>query len=192
MSCPDVPMMGCGTELGVADMVGAGSRRIWVAVGWVAAVAATVLNGVVVGYGAIWIQFFGATADAGDYAVSAGGYGAAAAVLALAVPAILTHRGPRWLVWSTSLSVVVLGLLAARSAEASAHAARRALLVNSAWDGIGCVLWAAWTWALVALGIHGLRQLFARPVREGIRWDHAKRWTSAHRHVDARGQRLHP
>ncbi|MFC5728614.1 MULTISPECIES: hypothetical protein [Nocardioides] len=28
--------------------------------------------------------------------------------------------------------------------------------MNSVWDGVGGVLWAPWTWALVALGIRGL------------------------------------
>ena len=141
-------------------MVGAGSRRLWVAVGWVGAVTATVLNGVVVGYGATWLQFFEATANAEDYAVSAGGYGAAAVVLALAVPAVLVHGGPRWLVWPAGATAVILGLLAAQSAEAWAHAAQSASPVSTAGDGIGGVLWAPWTWALVALGIHGLYRLF--------------------------------
>ena len=68
----------------------------WITTAWVAAVLATALNGVVVGYGAVWFQLFGESADAEDYLVSAGGYGAAAVVLLLAVPAILTHRAPRW------------------------------------------------------------------------------------------------
>lgn len=150
-------------------MVSAGSRRIWVAVGWVSAVAATVLNGVVVGYGAVWFQLFGDTADAEDYAISAGGYGAAAVVLAVAVPAILTHRGPRWLVWPTAVSAVVLGLLAARSAEASVRAGQSPSPMNTAWDGIGGVLWAPWTWALVALAVHGIYRRFAGQAREDTR-----------------------
>ena len=76
-------------------MLTAHARHVWVTVCWVGAVTATALNGVVVGYGAVWFQLFGETADAEDYLVSAGGYGAAAVVLVLAVPGILTHRGPR-------------------------------------------------------------------------------------------------
>lgn len=146
-------------------MVGAGNRRRWVVVGWVGAVTATVLNGVVVGYGAIWLQLFGDSADAEDYAVSAGGYGAAALVLALAVPAILAHRGPGWLVGPAGVSAVVLGLLAGGSATASAEAAHSASPANTVWDGVGGVLWAPWTWLLVALGIHGLFRLFTGPGR---------------------------
>lgn len=150
-------------------MVSAGTRRTWIAVAWVGAVAATVLNGIVVGYGAVWFQLFGDTADAEDFAVSAGGYGAAAVVLVVAVPAILAHGGPRWLVWPTAASAVILGLLSARSAGVWAQAERSASPVNTAWDGIGGVLWAPWTWALVALGIHGLYRLLAGPARAEVR-----------------------
>lgn len=131
-------------------------RRVWVSVGWISAVVATALNGVLVGYGAIWLQFFGETADAADYRVSAGGYGAAAAVLVLAVVAILTHRGPRWLAWVTGVSALTLGLLAASSAAESTQAEPAAVPTNTVWDGMGGVLWAPWTWALVGLGLHGL------------------------------------
>ena len=134
-------------------------RRSWVAAGWVGAVVATTLNGILVGYGAIWLQFFGETADAEDYLVSAGGYGAAAGVLVLAVSAILTHRAPRWLVWPTGVAAAVLALLAVNSIAASVHAEPVPSPMNTAWDGIGGVLWAPWTWALVALGIHGLYRL---------------------------------
>lgn len=127
--------------------------------GWIGAVTATALNGVLVGYGAVSLQFFGETADAEDYRVSAGGYGAAAVVLALAVIAILTHRGPRWLAWAAGVSAAILGVLAADSAAASARAEPVTSPINTAWDGIGGVLWAPWTWVLVALGIHGLYRL---------------------------------
>jgi hypothetical protein len=62
-------------------MVTACARRTWVAVGWVGAVTATALNGVLVGYGAIWLQFFGDAADAEDYSVSADSSCGAAAVV---------------------------------------------------------------------------------------------------------------
>lgn len=143
-------------------MVDVRSRRVWATVGWVGAVTATLLNGLVVGYGAVWFQLFGDTADAEDYAVSAGGYGAAAVVLALACPAILAHGGPRWLLWPAGLSAVVLGLLTAESAQASAGAEPDGASINTAWDGIGGVLWAPWSWALAALGVHGVYRLLTQ------------------------------
>ena len=140
-------------------MVGTRAGSRWITAGWVGAVLATALNGIVVGYGAIWLQFFGETADAEDYSVSAGGYGAAAVVLALAVPAIWTHRAPRWLVWPAGVSAAVLGLLAVRSAAAASRAEAVSAPINTAWDGIGGVLWAPWTWVLVGLGVQGLYRL---------------------------------
>lgn len=137
-------------------MANANARRSWVTVGWISAVTATALNGVLVGYGAVWLQFFGETADAEDYRVSAGGYGAAAVVLALAVVGILTHRAPRWLAWAAAGAAAILAILSVNSAIASAQAEPVPSPINAAWDGIGGVLWAPWTWALVALGIHGL------------------------------------
>lgn len=143
-------------------MVTTGARRVWAAVGWIGAVTATALNGVLVGYGSVWLQFFGETADAEDYRVSAGGYGAAAAVLALAVVGILTHGAPRWLAWAAAGTTAILAILAVNSAVASAQAEPVSSPINTAWDGIGGVLWAPWTWALVALGIHGLYRLTQR------------------------------
>ncbi len=109
----------------------AANRRAWVVAGLVFAVIATGLNGVV------------------------GGYGAAALVLVLAVPAILHHRAPTWLLWPTVAAAVVLGMLAAGSAAASARADPVSTPLNTAWDGVGGVLWAPWTWALIGLGLHG-------------------------------------
>ena len=140
-------------------MLTAHARHVWVTACWVGAVTATALNGVVVGYGAVWFQLFGETADAEDYLVSAGGYGAAAVVLVLAVPGILTHRGPRWLAWAAGASAAVLGLLAAGSLAASTRAEQSASPVSTGWDGIGAVMWAPWTWVLVALGVQGLYRL---------------------------------
>ena len=144
-------------------MVVAQTRSTWLTLGWVGGVVATALNGVVVGYGAIWFQLFGDSADVEDYRVSAGGYGAAAVVLALAVPAVVAHRAPRWLVWPAAVSAAVLGLLAANSAAAAVRAEPVSSPINTGWDGIGGVLWGPWTWALIALGVHGLYRLaFAR------------------------------
>ena len=130
------------------------ARRTGSTVGWVSAVTATAVNGVVVGYGVVWFQLFGETADAEDYLVSAGGYGAAAVVLALAVPGILTHRGPRWLAWVAGMAAAILGLLAASSMAASMQAEPGASPISTAWDGVGGVVWAPWTWVLVALGLY--------------------------------------
>ena len=56
----------------------------------------TMLNGFVVGYGAVWFQLFGEQADRGDYLTSAGGYLGAAVVLALTPVAMLSPQRRRW------------------------------------------------------------------------------------------------
>lgn len=147
-------------------MAGTQARRRWLAAGWMFAVLATTVNGVVVGYGALWFQFFGDTADAEDYAVSAGGYAAAAFVLALAVPAILTHRAAPWLAWFAGSSAAILGLLAVGSILNRADAEPVSSPANTAWDGIGGVIWAPWTWVLVVLGLRGLGLLVVSRRRE--------------------------
>lgn len=141
---------------------------------WVFAVSATALNGFLVGYGAISFQLFGDTADAEDYAVSAGGYGAATVVLFLAVPAILTHGAPRWLLWLAGMSAIACGLLTANSIGLLGQAEQNSSPMNTAWDGIGGVLWAPWTWALVALGVHGLYRLMQRWFGHGASSDRAR------------------
>ena len=140
-------------------MVPAGTRRAWVTAGWIAAVVATAPNGVIVGYGTVWFQLFGETADAEDYRVSAGGYGAAAVVLVFAVVGILTHRAPRWLASAAAVAAVVLAILAINSVTSAADAEPSHLPVNGVWDGVGGVVWAPWTWVLVGLAVHGLYRL---------------------------------
>ncbi|MEO5608611.1 MAG: hypothetical protein ABIQ61_09650 [Ornithinibacter sp.] len=135
------------------------SRRTRVTLAWVGAVLVTALNGALVGYGAIWLQFFGDSPDAGDYLLSAGGYGAAAAVLAFAVAAMLTHDGPRWLAWQTVALSCALALMATSSAIRAAQEEPSSSTTDTVWDGIGGVLWGPWTWALVLLGLHGAHRL---------------------------------
>ena len=136
-----------------------------VTVAWLLAVGATLLNGLVVGYGAIWFQLFGDSPDREDYQVSAGGYAAAAVVLALAVPALLTHRGPRRVAPVVGTAAAVLALLALTSAVRAAGDEPAGAVVSTVWDGVGGVVWGPWTWVLVALGLHGLLLLGAGRVR---------------------------
>lgn len=123
----------------------------WRGIAWSLGVFATILNGFVVGYGAVWFQLFGSTADASDYRVSAGGYGAAALVLALAVPALLAGHRSRWLVGPTVVSAGVLGLLSAGSFATAGQLPSE--WSNTVWDGVGGVVWAPWTWVMVWLGV---------------------------------------
>ncbi len=84
-------------------LVGRRAIRVW----WWVLIVGVALNGVVVGYGAIWFQLFGETPDRSDYLVSAGGYAAAAGVLVLAAvglagPADLGRPGGAPSCWASS------------------------------------------------------------------------------------------
>ena len=52
-------------------------------------------------------------------------------------------------------------MFAAGSAAAVADAEQTLRPIDTAWDGIGGVLWAPWTWVLIVLGIRGLYRLVA-------------------------------
>lgn len=67
-------------------------------------------------------------------------------------------------VTATVLNGVVSATARSGSAEASTRTATSTLPLNTPWDGIGGVLWAPWTWALVALGSRGLCRTMPRPV----------------------------
>ncbi len=125
----------------------------WGTAGWTLAVWFTLLNGIVVGYGALWFQF-GGSPDADDYRMSAGGYAAAAAVLLLSLPALLRRGRSGWLVPVAVVASGVLGSLAAWSAlrvgQGPSYGYWPVL------DGVGGVLWAPWTWLMVALGLRAL------------------------------------
>jgi hypothetical protein len=161
---------GTAAETGADARAGRG-RRLAVTALWVLAVLATVLNGVVVGYGAIWFQLFGDGPDAADYRLSAAGYGTAALVLALAVPALLVSTVPRWLAPTAGVSAVLLGVMAMGSAITSVDEDPARLGTDDPWgdvlEGIGGVLWAPWTWVVVVLG---LRALVLWAARRRPRW----------------------
>lgn len=150
-------------------MVSQRARRIWGHIAWTAAVWFTILNGFVVGYGSVWFQLFGDTADAEDYHVSLGGYAAAAAVLTFAVPAIAGYRGPRWLTWPAVGFATLYAILAFRSALlAGEHPVRFPTShASTYWDGVGGVVWAPWTWVLVILGVAGTVRLLRHPTAPG-------------------------
>ena len=143
------------------------ARRRWIAAGWAAAVVATILNGLVVGWFAVYFQLFGESADAEDHRVAAGGYGAAAGVLLLAVVGLLTHRLPRWLAGVALAAAAGLGVLARGALETARHAEPDPLPINTVWDGIGGVLWTPWSWALIGLALHGLYAVARGRRREG-------------------------
>ncbi len=131
-----------------------GPVRAW----WWVLILATAVNGVVVGYGAVWFQLFGDRPGRNDYLVSAGGYAAGSLVLASAIVGILGLDGPRRAAWLAGILAVVLALLATRSAVVAAGLPADAF-PNGPLDGAGGVLLLPWTWPLLIAGVRGLSRL---------------------------------
>jgi hypothetical protein len=125
-------------------------------------VVLTVPTGFVVGYGPIWLQFFGSSPDAEDYQVSAGGYVAAAVVLLLGVVAALAHRGPRWVAVVGGGFGLVYLLLALGSWRSAVRASDPGPGIDTALDGAGGVLAMPWTWPVVVLAAAGCLRLARR------------------------------
>lgn len=124
----------------------------WRAAWWICLVA-TALNGVVVGYGAVWLQFFGDRPSREDYLVSAGGYLAAAAVIAVALSA-----APSLQVGRTSMVAVgvVAGLLLLAGMNSVSNAVSlptESLTVSGPLDGVGGVVLLPWSWVLIYLSV---------------------------------------
>ena len=128
--------------------------------GWAFAILATFLNGLVVGYGSVALQFFGERADAEDYAVSSGGYSAAALVLMVAIPGLLARGKPKLLVWCAASLGVLLIVLALASFTAMTTAEQVHTPVDGPWDGVGGVIWAPWTWAIMGFSVQAVALRF--------------------------------
>jgi hypothetical protein len=137
------------------------SRQFWVGLLLGVSVVSTALTGLVVGWFAVYFQLFGESADADDYRMAAGGYGAAALLLCAGALAVRTWRAPTWeLIWAVA-GAAVLALLAMDALSEATRAEPGA--GYSGWiDGAGGVAACPWTWPLVVLGIWGPLQGRAR------------------------------
>jgi hypothetical protein len=144
------------------------TRVIWANVALCVCVVLTILTGLVVGYGVVWFQIGGSTPDAADYQLSAGGYAAAAALLAVALPALVAYRSARWLVLGASWFAALYLVLAVRSTVLAAEVDDPGPGINTTLDGVGGVVGMPWSWVLVVLGLSGLVRLARRPATR--RW----------------------
>jgi hypothetical protein len=118
-------------------------------------VALTALTGLVVGWFAVGFQIGGSRADADDYAVAAGAYGATTLAVLLGALALRRWATTSWQLPVTLVVAVVPGLLTVR-AVADASTAQPGSGMNSWWDGAGGVLACPWVWWLVAVGVRAL------------------------------------
>lgn len=126
-------------------------------VGNVAAATLTALNGVVVGYGALWFQFFGSSPNRDDYLVSFGGYVSAAVLIAVAVAGNMLRRGAAWFSYAGSVTAVLLGVAAVDSRSRARVVEDRGAGISGVWDGVGGVVALPWSWAIVVLLILSVR-----------------------------------
>ncbi len=134
--------------------LGPGSR--WFRANVVAAIL-TALNGVVVGYGALRLQFFGNSPNRDDYLVSTGGYAAAAVLIAFAVASNFARRGAAWFGYAGSVAAVLLGFGALVSWSRARVVEDRGAGISGVWDGVGGVVALPWSWAIVVLLILSVR-----------------------------------
>jgi hypothetical protein len=118
-------------------------------------VALTALTGLVAGWFAVGFQIGGSRADADDYAVAAGAYGATTLAVLLGALALRRWATTSWQLPVTLVVAVVPGLLTVR-AVADASTAQPGSGMNSWWDGAGGVLACPWVWWLVAVGVRAL------------------------------------
>jgi hypothetical protein len=139
------------------------TRVIWANVALCVCVILTILTGLVVGYGVVWFQIGGSAPGAEDYRMSAGGYAAAAALLAVSLPALVAYRSARWLVLGASWFAALYLVLAVRSTVLAREVDDRGPGVDTMLDGVGGVVGMPWSWVLVVLGLTGLVRLARRP-----------------------------
>ena len=120
---------------------------------WRVAVVVTVLNGLAVGYGAVWFQLFGDRADRADYLTSAGGYLGAALVLALAPLTLLSPTERRWGgpvgSWSAGAASVLLAVLGLSSLSTGLGMEEPTGPFGGLDDGVGGVVLWPWCWLLL-------------------------------------------
>ena len=131
-------------------------RRRWLTALFLACILLTFLTGIVVGYVSVWLQFFGASPDRQDYLMGAAGYGAAAVVLLLSLPALLRLRVRPW-IWGLTGGLLVVLALAGLVAAGEGWSMPADPNPYSHWsDGAGGVIACPWTWPLVVLGLMAL------------------------------------
>lgn len=119
-------------------------------------IVSTFLTALGLGWAQVYLQFFGETADRGDYATAVGVYATGAAVLVLAVPVAYLFR----LSWTPALvalaGAVVLAVLSTAAAGQGAAAQPSGFGDDSWTAGIGMLAMWPWCWTLPGLLIGAL------------------------------------
>ncbi|MGI8900808.1 MAG: hypothetical protein ACR2HA_07720 [Nocardioides sp.] len=128
-------------------------RRRWLPALVLGCALLTFLNGVVVGYGSIWLQFFGEQADREDYLMSFGGYAAAALVLLIGLFSLVRLGTAQWAVAGVAVLTALLAVLAISSLTHGLALSEEHSPYQHWWDGAGGVVFLPWAWLPVALGL---------------------------------------
>jgi len=128
-------------------------RRRWLPPLVLGCALLTFLNGVVVGYGSIWLQFFGEQADREDYLMSFGGYVAAALVLLISLPSLVRLGAARWALVAVAGLAALLTVLATSSLGTGLSMPPESSPYQHWWDGAGGVVFFPWAWPPIVLGL---------------------------------------
>ena len=109
------------------------------------------LNGILVRTVSVDVQFFGETADRSDYRVAAGAGLMTALLLVLGLLAVLSLRGPAWLVYLTGAGIATQFALGITAWWSSREVDDSVVLTKSAWDGVEDVLVLPGSWPLLLM-----------------------------------------
>ena len=119
-------------------------------------VVSTFLTALGLGWAQVYLQFFGETADRGDYAIAMGVFATGAALLVLAAPITYLFR----LSWTPTVVALVGAVVLAGLAIAAAgqqDAAQPSGFGDDSWTaGIGMLAMVPWCWARPGLLIGAL------------------------------------
>jgi hypothetical protein len=109
------------------------------------------LNGILVRTVTVDVQFFGETADRGDYRVAAGAGITTALLLVLALGAVRSSRMPAWLGYLTAAALATQLALGVTAWWSSRDVDDSVVVTRSAWDGVRDVLLLPLSWPLLVV-----------------------------------------
>jgi hypothetical protein len=126
-------------------------RRSLSVVAMVVAVVLAWLNGILVRTVSVNVQFFGETADRGDYRVAAGAGLMTAVLLLLGMVALRSLSAPAWLQYLTAAGIATQVALGVTAWWSSRDLDDSLVVTKSPWDGVRDVLVLPGSWPLLLM-----------------------------------------